>query len=144
MFKYLVKGLLAGITIKLLDNWRRLSIHLLKIEAAKLYLHGVRMARLSAIGLLRMALVIGLIGMGVLLFHIGLFILLPWTVESKALLGMLLGLVYVAVGCFVLRAATNEKTWMEKSGVSEMLEDAAGRPKKDYPQEPVHSRTTRG
>ena len=69
---------------------------------------------------------IGLIGVGVLLFHAGLFILLPWTVETKAILGIFLGLAYVAIGCIVLHAAMNEKTWMEKSGVAEMLEEAIG------------------
>ena len=133
MFKYLIKGLLAGIAIKLLDNYRRLSIQLLKIEAAKCYLHGVRVARLSAIGLMQMGLVIGLIVVGALLFHAGLFILLPWTVEIKAVLGMSLGFAYVAIGCVVLHAAMNEKTWMEKSGAAEMLEEAISPSKKDSP-----------
>ena len=133
MFKYLIKGLLAGMAIKLLDNYRRLSIQLLKIEAAKCYLHGVQMARLSAIGLMGMGLVIGLIGVGVLLFHAGLFILLPWTVEAKAVLAMFLGLAYVAIGCVALHAAMNEKTWMEKSGAAEMLEEAIGQSNKDSP-----------
>jgi hypothetical protein len=131
MFKYLIKGLLAGTAIKLLNNWRRLSIHLLEIEAAKGYLHGVRMARLSAIGLMRMGLVISLVGIGVLLFHAGLFILLPWTVETKAVLGMFLGLAYAVIGYVALRAAMDEKMWMEKSGVAEMLEEATRQPKKD-------------
>ena len=131
MFKNLIKGLLAGITIKLMDNWRRVSIQLLKIEAAKFYLQGVQMARLSMISLMRMGLAIGLIGVGVLLFHAGLFILLPWTVESKAVLGLFLGLAYVAIGYFTLRANMNEKTWMEKSGVAEILEEATGQSKKE-------------
>jgi hypothetical protein len=133
MFKYLTKGLLAGLAIKLLDNCRHLSIQVLKIEAAQCYLHGVRMARLSAIGLMRMGLVIGLMGVGVLLFHAGLFILLPWTVETKAILGTFLGLAYVAIGCVALHAAMDEKTWMEKSGVTEMLEEATGQSNKDSP-----------
>ena len=133
MFKYLTKGLLARIAIHLLDNCRHLSIQVLKIEAAKCYLHGVRMARLSAIGLMLMGLVIGLIGVGVLLFHAGLFILLPWTVEAKAVLAMFLGLAYVAIGCVALHAAMNEKTWMEKSGAAEMLEEAIGQSNKDSP-----------
>lgn len=131
MFKYVIKGLLAGITIKLMDNWRRLSLQLLKIEAAKLYLHGVRMARWSAISLLRIGLAIGLIGVGALLFHAGLFILLPWTVASKAILGLLLGLAYVGIGYAVLHAAINEKTWLEKSHVAEMIKEATDQAKKD-------------
>jgi len=131
MFKYLIKGLLAGIAIKLFENWRRLSIHMLEIEAAKGYVHGVQLARLSAIGLMRMGLVIGLICVGVLLFHAGLFILLPWTVETKAVIGIFLGLAYVAIGYVALRAAMDEKTWMEKSGVADMLEEATRQSKKD-------------
>jgi hypothetical protein len=131
MFKCLTKGLLAGIAIHLLDNCRHLSVQVLKVEVAKCYLHGVRMARLSAIGLMRMGLVIGLIGVGVLLFHAGLFILLPWTLVAKAVIGMCLGLAYVAIGCYVLHRATDEKTWMEKSGAAEMLEEAIGQSKKD-------------
>jgi hypothetical protein len=133
MFKYLTKGLLAGIAIKLLDNCRYLSVQVLKIEAAKCYLHGVRMARLSAIGLMQMGLVISLIGVGVLLFHAGLFILLPWTAETKAVLGMFLGLAYVAIGCVALHAALVEKTWMGKSGVAEMLEGASVSPRRTHP-----------
>jgi len=131
MFKDLIKGFLAGIAGKLLDNYRRLSIQLLKIEAAKCYLHGVRMARLSAVGLMLMGLVIALICAGLMLLHAGLFILLPWTVEAKAVLAMLMGLVYVIIGIVVLRAAMDEKTWMDKSGASEMLEDAIGKAEED-------------
>jgi hypothetical protein len=133
MFKCLTKGLLAGMAIKLLENCQHLSIQVLKIEAAQCYLHGVRIAKLSGIGLMLMGLAIGLVGVGVLLFHAGLFILLPWTVEAKAVLGMFLGLAYVAIGCVALHAAMNEKTWMEKSGAAEMLEEAISPSKKDSP-----------
>lgn len=124
MVNYLLKGILSAMALKLLDNYRHLSIRLLKIESAKSYLHGVRMARLSAIGLMRMGLMIGLICLGVSLFHVGLFILLPWTVTTKAVLGMFLGVVYAAAGGVALRAALNEKTWMEKSGASELRREA--------------------
>ena len=133
MLQYLIKGLLAGMAIKLLDNYRRLSIQLLKIEAAKCYLHGVQMARLSAIGLMGMGLVIALICFGVLLFHAGLFVLLPWTVEAKAALGVFLGLAYVVIGGVALRAAVDEGTWMEKSGAAEMLKEATDQCKTDCP-----------
>jgi hypothetical protein len=130
MFKQLVHGLLAGIAVKLLDNYRRLSIQLLKIEAAKCYVHGVQMARLSAIGLMWMGLFIALICVGVLLVHAGLFILLPWTAEAKAVLGITLGVAYGVIGGAALRAAMAERTWMEKSGAVEMLEEATGQSRK--------------
>jgi hypothetical protein len=126
MFDYLLKGILSAMAIKLVDNYRHLSIRLFKIEAAKSYLHGVRMARLSAVGLMRVGLLIGLICLGVLIIHAGLFILLPWTVKTKAVLGVLLGVAYVTAGGGAIRVAMNEKTWMEKSGATEMLKEAAG------------------
>ena len=124
MFKDLIKGLLAGVAIKLLDNYRQLSLGLLKIEAAKGCLHGVQLARLSALGLLRAGLLIGLICLGVLLCHAGLFILLPWSAAAKAVFGMVLGLAYVAIGGVTLYRAMDEKTWMDKTGATELLAEA--------------------
>ena len=131
MFKDLSKGLLAGIVIHLLEKSQCLSIQLLKIESAKYYLHGVQMARSSAIGLMGLGLVIGLISVGVVLFHAGLFILLPWTLEAKAALVLVLGLAYVAIGSVTLHAAMKGKTWMEKSGAAEMLKNATGQTNKE-------------
>ena len=121
MIKDLLKGWLAGVAVKLLDNYRQLSLGLLKIEAAKGYLHGVRLARLAALGLLRTGLLVGLICLGVLLCHVGLFILLPWCVTAKAVLGMVLGLAYVVIGGVALYSAMDEKTWLQKSGAGELL-----------------------
>lgn len=126
MFKLLFKGIMASIAVKMLTNYRHLSIRLLQIEAAKSYLQGVRIARLLAISRMQVALMIGLVLLGALLFHVGLFVLLPWTVKAKALLGMCLGLSYVICGGFMLRATMDEKMWMEKSGAAQMLDEVTG------------------
>ncbi len=123
MIRCLFRGIVSALAVKVLANYRHLSIQLLRIEAAKSYLHGVQMARLSAISLIRTVFMIGLVCLGVLLFHAGLFILLPWTVKAKALLGVCLGTAYAVCGCAMLRTAMNEKTWMEKSGAAKMLEE---------------------
>ena len=125
MGNYLLRGILAAIAVKVLDNYRHLSVQLLRIEAAKSYLYGIRTARLSAVGIMLMELVIALLCLGVLLFHIGLFILLPWSVKAKAVFGMFLGLAYVVAGAIVLRKALDEKTWIEKSGAAKMLAEVA-------------------
>ena len=130
MLNWILKGILSAVAAQLLDNYRYLSIRLLKIEAAKSYLRGLRLARLSVIGLMRMGLVIGLICIGALLFHVSLFILLPWTVKAKAVLGLFMGAAYVVIGCVALRAAMSERTWMEKSGTAKMLEEITGQSKK--------------
>lgn len=126
MIKCLLKGILSTIAVRVLANYRHLSIHLFRVEAVKSYIHGVRLARLSAIGLMRAGLMIGLLCLGALLIHAGLFILLPWTVKAKAILGVCLGFAYIAYGGIILRAVTDEKTWMEKSGAAKMLDDVTG------------------
>ncbi|MBF0244171.1 MAG: hypothetical protein HQL31_02705 [Planctomycetes bacterium] len=131
MLKSVVKRLLAGTAIKRLDDYRQLSIQLLKIEVARRYLHGVRLARRSALGLLQLGLVLGFIAIGALLMHAGLFILLPGSLETKALLGVALGAIYVLIGTVVLGAGMKEKTWMEQSGATTMLKDATGQSLKE-------------
>jgi hypothetical protein len=124
MLKYLLKGIVSAIAVKLLVNYRHLSVHLLNVEATKSYIHGVRLARQSLIGIVLMGLVVGIILMGAMLFHAGLFFLLPGSVKVKAAICMLLGLAYAVAGVLALRAAADERTWMEKSGATKMLEDA--------------------
>ena len=123
---YLYKGVLSFVAVKVLANYRHLSLRALKIEVAKSYLHGVRMARLSALGLTLMGVVVGLILLGAALVHAGLFILLPGSVKAKAVISLLLGAAYVAAGALALRAAMDEKTWMEKSGATRMFKEATG------------------
>lgn len=129
MLKYLINELLSVFAVKVLGAYRHLSLQLLKIEAIKSYLHGVRLVRLSALGLMWLGLIIALICVGVLLVHAGLFILLPGTVRTKAVLGMFLGLAYVGIGGAALRAAMDERKWLDKSGAAKMLQKATGQSK---------------
>jgi len=124
MFKDLLKGILSAIAVKVLDRYRQLSMQWMKIEAAKAYVRGVQMARLTALGVIGIGFLITLIAVGVLLFHAGLFVLLPWSLEAKAVLGMALGLGYVIVGGLVLRRVMDGRTWMDQSGATRMLEEA--------------------
>jgi uncharacterized membrane protein len=125
MLKSLLQCGLSAVLATLAD-YRRLSIQVVKLEAATCYLRGVRVARESTIGLVRLGLVLGLMGTGLLLVHAGLFIVLPWSLPAKALLAVALGLVYIIVGAIALRVALAEKTWLEKSGALAVLKDVAG------------------
>ena len=127
MFNILFKGYLAAMAVKLLENYRHLSVQYLKIEAAKSYLHGVQMARQSTLGLLQLGLCIGLICVGVILFHAALFFLVPWSLKAKALLGLLLGAVYTIAGVVALVMSMDEKRWMDKSGATAMMKEATSR-----------------
>jgi hypothetical protein len=81
-----------------LADCKHLSIQLLKTEALKSYLHAVRAARLLAICRIRAALIKAFVLLGALLFHAGLFIMLPWTLKTKTVIGMCLGSGYMIGG----------------------------------------------
>ena len=124
MFMNLLKGLLAGFAVKLLENYRQLSVQLLKIETAKACVQGVQLARLSTLALLRLSALLGLIALGVVLCHVGVFLLLPWSLTAKAVLALILGVLYALAGGLLLRAAMTEKAWLEKSGATNRVQDA--------------------
>ena len=124
MFMHLLKGLLAGFAVKLLENYRQLSVQLLKIETAKACVQGVQLARRSTLALLQLAALLGLIALGVVLCHVGLFILLPWSLTTKAVLALILGALYALAGGLLLRAAMTEQAWLEKSGAAKMTREA--------------------
>lgn len=131
MFMGLLKGLLAGIALKLLDPVRQLSLQLLKLEATRAYVQGVRFARLSALGLLVLGLLVGLLLFGGMLVHIALFVLLPWPVETKAKLGLGLGALYLLLGGLAIRALLAERIWLEKSGAAKLIKEALATPAKE-------------
>lgn len=124
MINLLLKGYLATMAVKLLNNYRHLSAQFFHIEATKTYLQGVRMARLLTMRLIWMGLLTGLICVGVLLIHVGLFILLPCSLEMKALLGLFLGFSYTFAGIIAFILCMDEKRWMRQSGATEMLQEA--------------------
>lgn len=123
MVKQLLQGVQAAIALVVMDRYRCLSVELVKIEATRAYVHGVQVARNATMGLLLVRLLLALIVFGALLAHAGLFVLLPWTLQGKAILGLALGLSYVTIGCVALHAAMKEQAWMEKSGAARLLND---------------------
>jgi hypothetical protein len=125
MIKYLLTGTATAVAIKLLRRYRQMALQLLQMEGVKCYLHGVRVVRLTVLHVMRMVLLLTLLGLGAVLFHAGLFCLLPWSWEVKAVLAMVLGAGYICAGVLALYVAMSEKCWMEKTGALQMLEKAA-------------------
>lgn len=124
MSKHLIKGVLSAVAAELLSNYRRLSVQMLRIEVAKSYVHGVQMVRTSTMGLLLAGFAVGLICVGVILFHAALFVLLPWSAGVKAVIGLILGFIYAVLGGATIYAAMSEGAWMRKSGAARMVDEA--------------------
>lgn len=93
-----------------------------KIEGVKLYLRGVAGARAAFIGGLWLAVCLFALGLGIILIHLGLLILLPWSLPVKALVILGLGVFYAAVASGILIHCCREKTWLRKSGAEKAME----------------------
>lgn len=124
MTSKLVKAFQAGMALERVDTCRRSSFRLARIELARIYLHGVRVARTSAGSLIRLCLMVGMMAMGLLLLHAALFMLLPWTLRTKAFLMLGLGVIYTVAAAIVIGLDSRETTWIQKSGAQTLLEDA--------------------
>ena len=106
-------GLLRDGLLWLLQQYRRLSIDLIKIEAAIWYLRGVQAVRRLFLSALALLFCILLGGVGFLLLHIGLYALLPW--PTNAIVLIVLGAIYLGIALLGLGWACSEKTWMRCS-----------------------------
>ncbi len=93
-----------------------------RIEAFKAYLHGVAMVRRLFLNVLCVLAGLLLLIFGVILIHVGVWFLLPWTAEVKALVFTGLGLLYMLGGGGMLRHFCSERKWLEVSGAATRLQ----------------------
>ena len=109
-----------------LNSYRQLSFDLLKVRAATAYLKGVRALRRWWIGAIIAALMLLLMAAGFVMAHVGFFLWAPWELSTKALLLMLLGLLYMLIALLLILRTCSEKTWMQGSLAKKIVEKAAG------------------
>ena len=123
-----IKSLLGGVALWLAKHFQAFSIDLLKIRAAIWYLRAVRTARQAYLLHVNLTLSVALAGAGFLMFHIGLFALLPPPFNAIAL--MVLGCVYTVVGLYVVNATCSEQKWMRLTGADKCA-SLASKPRDD-------------
>ncbi len=123
MMKSMLRCFRAGLVIQRAADVRRMSVQLVRIEALRLLLRGVQLARSGVMGLVLMLLLVGLIGLGAVLLHAAGFLLLPFALKTKAFIALGLGFLYLILGMVILRGALDENTWIRRSGVPSMLAD---------------------
>jgi len=94
---------------------------ILQIEAAAVYVSGVRKARQAFIALLGLALFLLLALSGFVLIHVALFAWLPWSLPARALILLILGVVYLCGGVAVVLGLSSDRTWMKFAKVDRIL-----------------------
>lgn len=102
----------------------RTTVQLARIRTARAAVKGVQAARLTAGWTFVLLLLVGLAVAGFLIFHAGLFVLLPWPLEQRAWLMLLLGGIYLlAVGITAARLL-RDRFWMRFTGTDRLVERA--------------------
>ena len=112
---------ILGIISALFGRWIDRVLFSLQIEAAAVYVAGVRKARQAFIALLGLALVLLLSLSGFVLIHVALFAWLPWSLPAKALVLLILGMVYLGGGIAVIIELSSDRTWMKFAKVDRIL-----------------------
>ncbi len=121
-----IREIALSFFMQAVEGERRRLVRLGKIQAAVAYVKGVRAARLGVMALVGLVVCSMVLFLGLVLFHVALFIYVPWEIEVKLLVMALLGLAYIIAAVAVMAAALSQKRWMRCSGAKRAVEEATG------------------
>lgn len=110
-----------GLLSKLFGSWLYCLLGSVEMEAAALYVAGIRKAREAFIALLLAILFLLLMIIGFLLIHVALFLWLPWSLTARAIVLFILGVVYFGGGLVVVFCITSDRAWMKFTKVDCIL-----------------------
>jgi len=131
MIAGLLKRAFAVAGIWLLQQYKQVSLELLKIRAAIYYVRGVQGVRAAAIVVLMALGLIAVMGAGFIILPIGLSILIyglshSWVAACIVLLVM--GGLYVIVPLCILRRYMSERAWMSFFKVEDLVARVTRKP----------------
>ncbi len=112
---------ILGIIAALFGRWIDAVLVSLQTEAAAVYVAGVSKARQAFIALLGLAFSLLLALSGFVLIHVALFAWLPWSLPVKALILLVLGMVYLGGGLAVVLRLSSDRAWMRFAKVDRIL-----------------------
>jgi len=127
MMRGILATLAGALVTAVLQEYRRVSLQWLKIQAAIWYVKGVAQTRQIAVRIVAVVAALLLGTAGFIVFHVGLFLWLPVSLATKGLLLAALGLIYLVVAGLVIRALLSEGSWLRGSGASDLIADATRR-----------------
>ncbi|MBK7142091.1 MAG: hypothetical protein IPH75_08430 [bacterium] len=116
-----VNALFQGFFDWLKRTYLEPTIQILKVRAAIYYLEGVKSARQILILICLLVFVITLIGAGLVLIPLALLLFMPWAPETKAIVGLVIGFLYLLIPSVALISLLSEKRWMKLTGANDML-----------------------
>jgi hypothetical protein len=116
-----VNSFIQGIIDWLRSTYFEPSLKMIKLRAAIYYLEGVKGARRILILICLLVFVITLIGAGLVMVPLALLFFMPWEPATKAIVGIIIGAIYLLVPAVALISLLSEKRWMRVTGASDIL-----------------------
>lgn len=122
MLKF-IKGIAVSTATGLLTILKGTLIRSLKIEAVKLYVRIIGTARelsmyyLTCVAMLLLAL------LAFVMIHVGVLILIPCSIEVKAWIVIILGIIYGLISYTVISNMCSEKHWLEMTNATNMIDE---------------------
>lgn len=112
--------LLLDLIIALLPRLFDPFIEMIKLEFLKIYVRGIDNVRqIFIVGLLALfGIMLTLVGFTMI--HIALFLLMPWSPQTNALILLGLGSVYFLVPLIFILKLASRKAWMKASGAEKL------------------------
>ena len=101
------------------------SLKMLKLRAAIYYLEGVKGAHRILILICLLVFLITLIGAGLVMVPLALLLFMPWEPTTKAVVGIIIGAIYLLVPAVALISLLSEKRWMRLTGATDVLRKLA-------------------
>jgi hypothetical protein len=117
----ILKQLLREFAGKLFAESKSASLDLIRIKTVTVYLKIVDNVRKSVLGGVMLLLALMLLVVGFVALHIGAFILIDMSIRTAGIVTLCLGAVYFLVPFIVILRLTSEKTWMEISKSSKLV-----------------------
>ena len=112
---------ILGIASALFGRYINGVMDIVRTQAAAAYVAGVVKVRQAFIAMLSLALFLLLALSGFVLIHVALFAWLPWSLPVKALVLLVLGVVYLGCGLSVAMWLSSDRTWMKFAKVDRVL-----------------------
>lgn len=120
--------MLVNLLFKLASDWLKRvyvepMLRMIKVQIAIGFLEGVRAARRILLLLVLLVFVITLIGGGLVLIPLSLLLFTDWAPHTKAIVGMVVGLLYLLIPVIALIPLLSEKRWMRITSANKVLKE---------------------
>ena len=118
--------LLCEIGTTLFQDYQSKAVDLAKIEAAALYIRGIKMLREHFVAVVTLIFSLILLAFAVILVPFVLVFCMDWTAKTKVIVVCVLSVFYIGIPLLLIRRFISEKTWMRMSKSDELLEKVVG------------------